>query len=95
MIVRPNLAKTGRLNGFSFDLDGVSFKASNLGDAYKWSTLQKRGVSYDPARDRAALERSRIGGSPRHAPRLRSGMDGAARLVERNPESLDLDFKHV
>ncbi|HEX5394074.1 MAG TPA: relaxase/mobilization nuclease domain-containing protein, partial [Rhodocyclaceae bacterium] len=53
--VRANIASTGRLNGFSFELDGIKFKASQLGDKYKWSLLQKE-ISYDQTRDRAGLE---------------------------------------
>lgn len=53
--VRANVASTGRLNGFSFELDGVKFKASQLGDKYKWNQLQKE-ISYDQTRDRAGLE---------------------------------------
>ena len=52
--VIPNIASTGRLNGFSFEIDGVAFKASALGDAYKWSKLQGK-VQYDQARDHPTL----------------------------------------
>ena len=55
--VRANLASTGKLNGFSFELDGVPFKGQDLGAAYKWSSLQKRGVTYEQERDRLGLER--------------------------------------
>ncbi|WP_436395144.1 relaxase/mobilization nuclease domain-containing protein [Acidithiobacillus ferriphilus] len=54
VIVMPNLASTGRLNGFSFGCDGLSFKGSSLGDAYKWSNLSK-AVQYDKDRDFAEL----------------------------------------
>jgi hypothetical protein len=57
--VRANLATTGRMNGFSYELDGIYFKGQDLGEAYKWNGLQKRGVSYDIERDRAGLERFR------------------------------------
>lgn len=59
---QPNIASTGRMNGFSFEYQSVAFKASQLGKAYSWSHLQKRGLDYDQARDqgvlRAAQERS-------------------------------------
>lgn len=55
--VRANIAKTGKMSGFSFGIDGIWFKGSSLGDKYKWSSLQKAGVTYDEARDRAGLER--------------------------------------
>ncbi|MFO5463220.1 relaxase/mobilization nuclease domain-containing protein, partial [Salmonella enterica] len=57
--VRANLASTGRMNGFSFEVAGVPFKGSDLGKGYTWAGLQKSGVTYDEARDRAGLERFR------------------------------------
>ncbi|WP_223930782.1 hypothetical protein, partial [Aeromonas caviae] len=32
--VRANLASTGRMNGFSFEVAGVAFKGSDLGKGY-------------------------------------------------------------
>lgn len=61
--VRANVASTGRLNGFSFELDSVKFKASQLGDKYKWNELQKE-ISYDQTRDRAGLEGQQRPGRP-------------------------------
>ena len=55
--VRANLAGTGRMNGFSFELQGIAFKGSDLGKGYTWSGLQKAGVTYEETRDRAGLER--------------------------------------
>ena len=57
--VRANIASTGRMNGFSYELGGVAFKGSDLGVAYKWAALQQRGVSYEQARDGAELGRYR------------------------------------
>lgn len=51
-----NLATTGRMSGFSFAIDGVEFKGSQLGDMYKWSRLSEE-VSYEQDRDSAQLER--------------------------------------
>lgn len=47
--VRPNVAKTGRLNGFSFEYEGIPFKGSDLGDDYKWSknSKLKQNVTYE------------------------------------------------
>lgn len=56
--VVPNLPSTGRLNGFSFSYDGVSFKASSLGDQYKWGRLSKV-VEYEQDRDFAELTKRR------------------------------------
>jgi len=37
-----NIASTGRMNGFSFEHQGVAFKASQLGKAYSWSNMSKQ-----------------------------------------------------
>lgn len=37
-----NIASTGKMNGFSFEHQGVAFKASQLGMAYSWSNMSKR-----------------------------------------------------
>lgn len=37
-----NIASTGKMNGFSFEYQGVAFKASQLGKAYSWSNMSKR-----------------------------------------------------
>ncbi|MBJ8986572.1 relaxase/mobilization nuclease domain-containing protein [Citrobacter koseri] len=50
----PNIASTGRMNGFSFEYNGVAFKASQLGKGYSWSALQSR-IDYQPERDNAFL----------------------------------------
>lgn len=53
--VRPNIAQTGTMNGFSFEFKGVAFKGSSLGNDYKWKKLQERGVGYEQARDSEKL----------------------------------------
>jgi len=50
-VALPNVASTGKMNGFSFSLDGISFKASDLGKKYGWGKLQQRGVIYEQDRD--------------------------------------------
>ncbi|ELW6261734.1 relaxase/mobilization nuclease domain-containing protein, partial [Escherichia coli] len=37
---KPSIASTGKMNGFSFQYQGIAFKASQLGKKYGWSTLQ-------------------------------------------------------
>lgn len=49
--VTPNVASTGRLNGFAFELDGIAFKGSQLGPAYSWTKQLKDRVSYEQDRD--------------------------------------------
>ncbi|MGC1070872.1 relaxase/mobilization nuclease domain-containing protein [Pantoea agglomerans] len=50
----PNISSTGRMNGFSFEYSGIAFKASQLGKAYSWATLQEK-LCYEPERDNALL----------------------------------------
>lgn len=54
--VVPNIASTGKLNGFKFGLDGVFFSGSKLGDNYKLSKLQSRGLTYDKERESGFLK---------------------------------------
>lgn len=37
---KPSIASTGKMNGFSFQYQGIAFKASQLGKKYGWSSLQ-------------------------------------------------------
>lgn len=60
-VARANVAKTGKMNGFSFEYGGIPFKGSDLGKAYTWKGLQERGVEYEQDRDGAAL-RARASG---------------------------------
>ncbi|HCP27852.1 MAG TPA: relaxase [Pantoea ananatis] len=50
----PNISSTGRMNGFSFEYAGIAFKASQLGKAYSWATLQEK-LRYAPERDTPLL----------------------------------------
>lgn len=50
----PNIASSGRMNGFSFQYAGIAFKASQLGKAYSWATLQEK-LRYAPERDNPLL----------------------------------------
>jgi len=54
--VKPNLGKE-KLNGFSFEIDGVPFKGSQLGNNYKGQALFQRGLTYEQSRDHEALKR--------------------------------------
>lgn len=50
----PNIATSGRMNGFSFECSGIAFKASQLGKTYSWVNLQKK-LRYEPERDNPIL----------------------------------------
>lgn len=56
--VRPNMASgSGRLNGLSYVLNGITVTSKALGRGYTLQNLQKRGISYVPVRDAEALRR--------------------------------------
>ncbi|MBZ7140211.1 relaxase/mobilization nuclease domain-containing protein [Klebsiella grimontii] len=46
---KPNIASTGKMNGFSFQYQGIAFKASQLGKKYGWSSLQTQ-IDFTPER---------------------------------------------
>ena len=51
----PNVARTGRMNGFAFSINEIRFKGRDLGAGYTWKQLQQRGVSYEQDRDSEQL----------------------------------------
>ena len=53
--VIPNIASTGKLNGFAFKYNKIPFKGSDLGDSYKLKKLEERGVIYEQATESAEL----------------------------------------
>ncbi len=53
----PNLQSTGRVSGLTYMIRDEVMKASDLGEAFKFSGLQKAGVEYNPERDQEALRR--------------------------------------
>lgn len=53
--VIPNIASTGKLNGFAFKYNEIPFKGSDLGDSYKLKKLEERGVIYEQATESAEL----------------------------------------
>lgn len=50
-----NIASTGKMNGFSFEHQGVAFKASQLGKAYSWSNISKRVIMTQQVEDVALV----------------------------------------
>lgn len=63
-----NQASTGRISGISFSLDGVVLKGSDLGKAYTWNSLQKRGLYHEQigygARHELGFEQREGDGAP-------------------------------
>jgi len=72
--VVPNIASTGRMNGFSFQYGEVAFKASDLGAAFKWNNLSKE-MDYEQSRDAGFLVRIKEN-SPRTQPDRERGAIG-------------------
>jgi len=60
VVVKANIAHTGKMNGFRFELDGASFTGAELGEPYKWPRLKER-LSYTPERDNIHLFARRHG----------------------------------
>lgn len=56
IVIKPNIASTGRLNGLAFELDGIVFGGSKLGKKYGWNQLQKQ-LDYKADRDNGLLQR--------------------------------------
>lgn len=79
--VRANVASTGKMNGFSFEWQGVPFKASDLGKSYGWKSLQERGVTYEQNRDGAAL-----------ISRANRSAEARGQINDRSPDTLDRDI---
>ncbi|MCX0501065.1 relaxase [Erwinia billingiae] len=48
IIAKASISSTGKMNGFSFEVAGIAFKASQLGKAYSWSNLSQK-VTLPPA----------------------------------------------
>ena len=88
VIVRAGMTSTGRMGGFSFELDGLAFKGSKLGKAYGWGGLQKRGVTYDVDRDAERLERYRlpVAERPPHTDETVPETSWSTQTVETSPE---------
>jgi DNA-binding MarR family transcriptional regulator len=55
----PSIQSGGRLNGMSYEFDGVRINGSTLGRAYTAQGLQRKlGVNYEPKRDDPMLARA-------------------------------------
>lgn len=81
VVVKANVASTGKMNGFSFSYRGVPFKASDLGKAYGWKSLQERGVKYEQNRDGAAL-----------IERANRSLTPVSQIDDRSADALDRDI---
>lgn len=78
----PSVVSTGTMNGFSFEVEGVAFTGTKLGDGYKWAKLQLKGVEYVKDRDFESLANSK---------RLAGERAAAQRADVENVESVGRD----
>jgi len=79
VVIRANVATTGKVNGLSFEYDGIEFKASQLSKNYGWKQLSER-LKYEQTRDSAAV-------SDRSPNRIRdNGTNGATAASRRDPD---------
>lgn len=81
-----NQASIGRISGISFSLDGVALKGSDLGKAYSWNSLQKRGLHHEQIRYGAGHEHGFGQGAGEGAPDSRPGTERGG-SVGNAPES--------
>ncbi|WP_321906989.1 relaxase/mobilization nuclease domain-containing protein, partial [Burkholderia cenocepacia] len=87
--VHPAMSKDGgRLNGMSFERDGVAFKGSALGTAYGFGQLQKR-MDFDLERDRALLLSLRDGTERPAAPAAASTPAAPSAQAKTEPAKAD------
>ena len=73
----PNINKAG-LNGFSFGINGIYYKGSDLGAEYVGKRLLERGLNYDEVRDYTELRN--IAERYRQLRRLTENSDRVARV---------------
>lgn len=90
----PNVAKTGRMNGFSFQLDGEVMKASNLGSKYKWARLAEK-TGFEQVVHQAIIERLAAAERAKPKPEASIVMKSSGGEVSDRPKrrrTLDLVF---
>jgi len=73
--VYPNIASTGRVSGLAYELDGVRVTSKAMGRGFTWANLLKRGLSYEPDRDDAAIREARCRRQAEAAAALEGGGD--------------------
>lgn len=86
----PNIATTGKLNGFSFVVDGVTYKGGQAG--FSAQEMQRAGVTYDKNRDYQQLCGIRDQGRKRadiqNADVSRRGIEGTAAASDSTERSV-------
>ena len=90
----PNVATSGRMNGFSFEYSGIAFKASQLGKSYSWANLQEK-LRYVPERDNPllfTLKASAVGSSETSEPDTQVTLGDPALS---SPASLEVKAKAI
>lgn len=69
VVVEPNIAGTGKFSGFAYWFEETRFTSKSLGRGYTLANMQKKGLTYEPDRDLAALHgcRTRTADCSAHA----------------------------
>jgi mannose-6-phosphate isomerase-like protein (cupin superfamily) len=83
--VRPNISeKTGKMNGFSFKKEEITFKSSAIAKDYSFQNLQKNGLDYDQGRDAAFLieVKHEFTQKPNHESRGNRGIETAKSIAD-------------
>lgn len=81
--VVPNIASTGRMNGFSFAVDGIAVRGSDVGAAWKYL---REAIDYDVQRDSQLLLDLKKG-------RGTAGVKKDGGANRRNPNGYDLGIE--
>ncbi len=55
VLVEPNIATTGKFSGFAYWFEDRRFTSKSLGRGYTLANMHRRGLTYEPDRDLAAL----------------------------------------
>ena len=78
-----NQASTGFVSGVSYEYEGMVFKGSHLGNAYKWPTI-KNIINYEQERDRATIYKANLGTKSSHS------ADGLGESTSHGPGNPDM-----
>lgn len=77
--VRPNIASTGKLNGFSYGYGETSWTAKQLGRGFTLANMTKRGFDYEPGRDGERLREAKQRSEERSNPGSERAAPGGGR----------------
>jgi hypothetical protein len=97
---QPNIASTGKMNGFSFEFRGIAFKASQqLGKRYAWSNIQTL-IDYSPGHVKLLNTQSKSAPAPckqpeAHRPSRETILDKLLQLDEQVRNERESELAHT